>query len=113
MAIFIAAAAFTTASAQSQNKSNTSMQPSWTPSGHAYVEYIYLPDIDTYYYVPRKQFIYQSNGYWTFTSELPKAYRGYDLNGGEKVVINQPGAYRYYAEHRKKYSDKQSVAAVE
>ena len=82
---------------------NIGDQPSWRAPGYDYVEYYYLPDIQSYYYVPRHQFVYLSNGRWIFSASLPARYRGYDLYGGYKVVINRPHAYRYYEEDRVRY----------
>ncbi|HSU28238.1 MAG TPA: hypothetical protein VLJ68_07645 [Chitinophagaceae bacterium] len=82
---------------------NLSSQPSWGPRGYNYVEYYYLPDIDAYYYVPRRQFVYLSGSRWIFSASLPPQYRSYDLYSGHKVVINQPNAYLYYNQHRAKY----------
>ena len=111
--LFLLASFFKNASAQFQPTENTKDQPKWGLSGQEYVEYYYLPDIDTYYYVPGKQFIYQSGGYWTFSSSLPAANKGYNLRSGNKVVINEPGAYRYYAQHKAKYSSSQANASVQ
>ena len=43
---------------------NLGLQPAGGPAGYQYVDYYYLPDIETYYYVPSKQFIYLNNGKW-------------------------------------------------
>jgi hypothetical protein len=82
---------------------NIGDQPRWRAPGYDYVEYYYLPDIETYYYVPQRQFIYLSNGRWVFASSLPYRYRNYDLYAGHKVVINRPNAYYYHNEYRTKY----------
>jgi len=110
--VLFAAAIFTSASAQSK-QSNKDMLPDWAQTGENYVEYLYLPEISTYYYVPRKQFIYQSNGHWSFSSSLPEALRDFNLRKATKIVINEPGAYRYFAEHKQKYSAKQGAVAVD
>jgi hypothetical protein len=112
-ALCLLAAFFKPAAAQFTTNENAKDQPKWGLAGQKYVEYYYLPDIDTYYYVPGKQFIYQSGGYWTFSSYLPKANRGYNLRAGNKVVINEPGAYRYLAEHKSKYGSSASNVAVQ
>lgn len=82
---------------------NIGSQPVWGPVGYDHVDYYYLPDIETYYYVPTRQFIYLSNGNWVFAYGLPPAYRTYDLYSGYKVVINQPKAYQYFTTHKIKY----------
>ena len=79
---------------------NQSQQPSWGPKGYNYVSYYYLPDMNAYYYVPDKQFIYQENGNWVFSKQLPQTYRNHNLNSTRKVVINDPKPYanhQYYA----------------
>ena len=111
--LFLCASFFKTASAQLSQENNIEDQPKWGPSGHDYAEYYYLPDIDTYYYVPRKQFIYQSGGYWTFSSSLPADHKRYDLYAANKVVINEAGAYRYFTEHKAKYGGSQSNASIQ
>jgi hypothetical protein len=82
---------------------NIGDQPRWRPAGYDYVEYYYLPDIESYYYVPTHQFIYLSNGRWVFSASLPNRYRSYNLYTGTKIVINRTNAYHYYPEHRMKY----------
>lgn len=49
---------------------NIGSQPQWGPSGYDHVDYYYLPDIDAYYNVPNKQYIYLNNGNWVFNSNL-------------------------------------------
>lgn len=82
---------------------NIGDQPPWRAPGYDYVEYYYLPEIETYYYVPRRQFIYISNGRWIFSSSLPPRYRGYNLYTGTKIVINRSHAYKYFEQDRKRY----------
>ena len=82
---------------------NIGAQPQWGPVGYDYAEYYYLPDIETYYYVPQRQFIYLSNGRWVFSSYLPPQYSDYNLYSGQKVVVNRPHAYRYFNEDRYRY----------
>ena len=72
---------------------NIDSQPTWGPTGYDHVEYYYLPDIDCYYYVPGKQFVYQSGSRWIWASSLPPQYSNYDLYGGYKVVVNKPKPY--------------------
>jgi hypothetical protein len=48
----------TPASAQVRVNINIGSQPVWGPVGYDHVDYYYLPDIETYYYVPTRQFVY-------------------------------------------------------
>ncbi len=83
---------------------NIGSQPVWGPVGYDYAEYYYLPDIDAYYYVPRHQFIYLSNGRWIFSAALPVRYHDYDLYSGYKVVINEPRPYLHANVFRTRYA---------
>jgi hypothetical protein len=83
---------------------NIGSQPVWGPVGYDYVDYYYMPDIDVYYYVPRHQYIYLSNGRWIFSAYLPVRYRSYDLYSGYKVVINEPRPYLRADVYRAKYA---------
>jgi hypothetical protein len=83
---------------------NIGSQPDWGPVGYDHVDYYYLPDIETYYYVPSRQFIYLSGSNWIFSTALPPTYRTYNLYRGYKVVVNEPRAYQYYQSHKVKYA---------
>src|SRR4051812_6698169 len=72
---------------------NIGSQPQWGPTGYDHVDYYYLPDVDAYYNVPSKQYVYLDNGSWVFRPSLPAKYRGYDLYNGYKVVMNTPKPY--------------------
>jgi hypothetical protein len=83
---------------------NLGLQPAWGPAGYQYVDYYYLPDIETYYYVPNKQFIYLNNGKWIYSAGLPSRYRTYNLYNGYKVVVNEPKPYLRHATYKVKYA---------
>jgi len=82
---------------------NIGSQPVWGPIGYDYVEYYYLPDVEAYYYVPTRQFIYLSGSRGIYSYSLPPRYRNYDLYSGYKVVVNRPRAYRYFNDDRVRY----------
>lgn len=105
-AIVVATLTANTATAQVRVNVNVNIgsQPQWGPAGYDYVDYYYLPDIETYYYVPTRQFIYLSGRNWIFSYGLPPAHRHYNLHTGYKVVINQPRAYHYHSTHKVKYA---------
>lgn len=105
-AVFLSLGAAKEASAQIRFNVNFNInsQPVWGPTGYDYVEYYYLPDIESYYYVPTHQFVYMSGNRWVFSASLPPRYRGYDLYNGYKVVVNRPNAYRYFNQDRVRYS---------
>jgi hypothetical protein len=72
--------------------SNIHLQPAWGPAGYDYVDYYYLPDIETYYCVKEHQYIYYTNFHWVF-SKYPPRYREIDLYNCYKVVVNQQKPY--------------------
>ncbi|TKB96078.1 hypothetical protein FA046_15080 [Pedobacter cryophilus] len=90
-------------SAQVNINVNIGSQPLWGPVGYDHVDYYYLPDVESYYYVPTRQFVYQNNGNWIHATNLPSRYSGYNLYRGYKVVINQPRPYLYFNNHQVKY----------
>jgi hypothetical protein len=85
---------------------NIGNQPAWRVPGYNYVQYYYLPEIETYYDVSRRQFIYMDNGRWIFSNSLPYRYRSYDLYGGYKVVVNRPNAYMQWESDRARYGNR-------
>lgn len=91
-------------SAQVSINVNIGSQPLWGPVGYDHVDYYYLPDVESYYDVPKRQFIYQDNGKWIFSSALPSRYRSYDLYKGYKVVVNSKDAYHNFDRDRIAYA---------
>ena len=83
---------------------NIGAQPMWGPAGYASVDYYYLPDIECYYYVPRRQFVYLSGPNWVFSYDLPARCRGYDLYSGYKVVCEGPRPYYHFERDRVAYA---------
>jgi len=104
-----------TAIAQVTVRVNIASQPIWGPVGYDHVEYYYLPDIETYYYVPGHKYIYMENGRWITRPYLPQRYNNYDVYNSRKVVINDQKPYLRHQEYRAKYtvsnerSDQQSI----
>ena len=82
---------------------NIGDQPPWRAPGYDYVEYYYLPDIECYYDVPRRQFVYLDGSNWMYSSSLPYWCSDYNLYSGYKVVVNRPYAYRYHNDYRVRY----------
>ncbi len=91
------------ANAQVSVNFNISTQPVWGPVGYDYVQYYYIPDIDAYYYVDRREYTYFSGGRWITSRYLPPMYRNYDLYHGYKVVVNEPRPWLHHDRYRKEY----------
>ncbi len=80
--------------------------PPWGPAGYAEVEYYYLPDVECYYDIRASRFIYYNGNTWIRSKYLPRQYRGYDLYGGYKVVLNDyhgSSPYTHFKDHKVKY----------
>ena len=90
-------------SAQVNVNVNIGTQPVWGPVGYDYAEYYYLPDIESYYYVPKRQFIYLKGKNWVFARSLPGAHAHFDVYRGYTVVINKHNPYLHHAVYYKKY----------
>ncbi len=82
---------------------NIGARPNWGLTGNYTGDYYYFPEIDTYYDIPNRQFIYLDNDQWVFASELPYAYRDYDLYNGYKVVVNESRPYLHADVYRNRY----------
>jgi hypothetical protein len=68
--------------------------------------YYYLPDIETYYDIPARQYIYLDRGLWVRRTACPVIYRHYDWYRGRKVVLHDyrgNAPYAFYNVHRVKY----------
>lgn len=117
--LFIAATGFAaispSARAQVQVHINIGAQPLWGPAGYDYAAYYYMPDIDVYFNVARREYVYMAGGRWVFSPYLPDYCSGYDLYRGYKVVINEPNPwmnherYREHYEHYRGWYGKQPV----
>lgn len=97
-------ASFLSSQAQVSVSVNIGAQPMWGPAGYSSVDYYYLPDIECYYYVPRRQFVYLSGPNWVFSYDLPSRCRGYDLYSGYKVVCEGPRPYYHFDRDRVAYA---------
>jgi hypothetical protein len=86
-----------------QGRVNIVNQPLWGPVGYDYVEYYYIPEVDAYYNVPKRQYIYMDKGKWVTRASLPRQHKGYDMYGATKYVINEPKPYLKHNQYKDKY----------
>ena len=84
---------------------NITDQPLWGPAGYDYADYYYIPDIDAYYSVSERQYIYRDGPSWVHARTLPSRYSGYDPYHSYKVVINEDKPYEHNDSHRAQYKD--------
>jgi len=93
-----------TSFAQVNVRFNIESQPIWGPAGYNYVEYYYLPEIETYYYVPTRKYVYFENNRWITRSYLPRRYSNYNMYNAHKVVINERSPYLRHKSNKVKYA---------
>jgi len=85
---------------------NLPAPPPWGPAGVPQVRFYYLPDVEAYYDIQSRVFIYYGGGRWVRNAYLPGPYRNYDLYGGYKVVMtgyHGSTPYVNFKEHKMKY----------
>jgi hypothetical protein len=106
MILLIAVTGFAVAANAQLNVSiNIGTQPVWGPTGYDHVDYYYMPDIETYYSVPERVYIYREGSAWKRAKALPSRYSGYDVYKGHKVVINNiDRPYLNHDRYRKEYA---------
>lgn len=84
--------------------------PAWAPyySNQNLVRYYYLPDIECYYDIMNREFIFLEDGQWVFSRVLPPAYAWFDLNTCFVVALNRSvdrpwRHFHYYLAHYPRY----------
>ncbi|MEI7676972.1 MAG: hypothetical protein WCJ03_09345, partial [Bacteroidales bacterium] len=82
--------------------------PAWAPAYHPGVRYYYFPDLEMYYDLSNRDFIYLSDGQWLFSNTLPPFYADYNLYNGFVVSLNvrvfQPWRHhQYYVSNYPRY----------
>ncbi len=105
-AVVIGASFFTNQS-EAQVRVNVNLnigRPSWGLAGNQVGDWYYLPEIDTYYDIPRRQFVYFDRGQWIYAQQLPYMYRDYNLSRGYKVVVNDQRPFMRADIYRKRYN---------
>ena len=100
-ALFLSGTAF--AQADINAKFNLDTQPIWGPTGYDYVDYYYLPDIETYYNVEKNRYYYYEDGHWLYQSTLPQRFATYNIYNSYKVVVNEPRPWQNHKVNKEKY----------
>ncbi len=101
--LFIAACFGTVTAQVSMMQDNINVQPIWGPVGYDHVSYYYLPDIDVYYDVPNRQYVYYEDNNWVKNTTLPDRFAKYDLYHSYKAVINDPEPWLHHDRYKRKY----------
>ena len=80
--------------------------PVWAPAAPVTAKYYYIPEVEAYYDVPARRYVYLNNGVWVREVSLPPRYRGYNLYNSHPVYLNGYRGntpYVYYNRHKVKY----------
>ncbi|MBS1655173.1 MAG: hypothetical protein JSU05_10030 [Bacteroidetes bacterium] len=72
--------------------------PDWAPPYYTGVRYYYLPDLEIYYDLSAREFVYPYEGQWLFSYNLPPMYASYDLYNGFVVALNK-SVYQPWLHH--------------
>lgn len=70
------------------------------------IRYYYFPNLEAYFDLQEKVYLYKDNGEWTEAAELPKNYGGYSLYNKVKVTLSDyvgDEPYLMLAAHKKMY----------
>ena len=75
--------------------------PSWGPAVPAGAQYYYIPEANSFYDVPARQYVVQRDGRWIRTATLA----GYNTSSFHPVVVDYVGAQPWsrYDEYRGRY----------
>ncbi len=82
--------------------------PAWAPDYYAGTRYYYFPDIETYYDLATRNFVYLYNGRWLFAQTLPSLYSTFNLRNAFVVIVdrnmyNPWMHHQYYNSHYPRY----------
>jgi len=62
--------------------------PVWAPPFYEGARYFYIPDLECYYDLLTREFIFLYDGQWFYSPNIPPIYGDFDLNNSFVVVIN-------------------------
>lgn len=93
----------TPASAQIHVNVNINSQPAWGPSGYDYARYYFIPEINAYYDVASRLYVYQNGNSWIKRRALPARYKNFDLYGAYKVVLNGSNPWNKHSAYKRQY----------
>ena len=83
---------------------NIGNQPAWVNNNSA-SDYYYMPDIECYYSVPERVYIFREGNSWRRSASLPPAYRNYDFRNKRMISIKgQDKPYMHHEQNRREYA---------
>lgn len=91
------------ASAQINVSLNIGVQPQWGPVGYDYARYYYMPEMDMYYDVANRSYLYYNGRSWISNRNIPRQYGHVNLYRTYKVVVNDENPWRNHRHYRDRY----------
>ncbi len=88
------------------SSAQTSNEPTSKQLSTEEIRYYYFPNIQAYFDLQEKVYLYKENGEWVEAEELPKNYGGYSLYNKARVSImdyNGDEPYLFIEAHKKLY----------
>lgn len=90
------------------DQQNSYENPQWAPSYYEGARYYYLPDIECYYDMYAREFIFLDHAQWIYSPHISSFYPDFNLNNSFVVVVNsniyQPWMHhQYYVSHFPRY----------
>lgn len=74
------------------------------PANAIKATYYYLPEVESYYDVRNKKYIYAKDGRWFTATTLPAKHKSYNFSRSRKIVLTDKAApYRNFKTHKTKY----------
>jgi hypothetical protein len=105
LAIIVGSTVFATQEASAQVNINVNVGNPSMRGGGAYGNYCYIPDLDIYFDMAARDYVYYSRGQWMHANRMPRAYRNYDMNNCYRVAVNGRTPWMYNGGHRQQYGN--------
>ncbi|MDE3236469.1 MAG: hypothetical protein KGO81_10980 [Bacteroidota bacterium] len=67
-------------------------------------DFYYYPELDMYFDVAARQYVYFDDGRWMYSAGIPSCYRGYDIYHARRVCINEPRPWIHADVYRERYA---------
>lgn len=90
----------------SNAQATANQTPASTEAKKTELRYYYFPNLEAYFDLQEKVYLYREGGEWVEAEELPKNYGGYSLYNKVKVTIDDYDGdepYLMIDAHKKKY----------
>ncbi|MES2371563.1 MAG: hypothetical protein V4557_03220 [Bacteroidota bacterium] len=83
----------------------TNIRETQSQTGYTVGNYYYYPEIDTWYDIYSRRFVYFENGRWVYSDAVSGKNRYYDIANAYKVQVTEKKPYMHAAAYRELYAD--------